>query len=84
VRYVFARVEKKERQMLLTAPSPDAWQALIKSKKLPGTLTVTKGEAGTNTEVTIGGLTAKDFALITSDERASLFDHPSALLKLTK
>lgn len=84
VRYVFARVEKKERQLLLSAPNTDAWQAMVKAKKLPGTISVTKSSSGTSTEITVGALGAKELALITSDERAALFDRPTPMLKLTR
>ena len=84
MRYVFARVEKKERQLLLSAPNLDAWQAMVKTKKLPGTLTVTKTETGSSSEITVGTLGAKELAFITSEERAALFDRPSPMLKLTK
>jgi hypothetical protein len=79
-RYVFARVEKKERQLLLFAAENDAWAALVKAKKLPGTVTTKKGEK--SAEIIIGALGAKELAVVASDP--ALFGLPSALVKISK
>jgi hypothetical protein len=88
-RYVFLRVAKKERQLVLYHPDAKAWQSLVERKRLAGTVKQRKSADGkiTPTEITIGALKAKELGFITAGERAAAlfsWEDPVVLIKLTK
>ncbi len=85
-RYVFARIETKDRQMVVYVPQVAAWTKLIRDKQVPGTLKPRSDASRGEPEATLAPLSAKDLAFITSSDRAALFasQPPTAFVKVTK
>lgn len=85
-RYVFARVESKDRQLVVYVPTVAAWTRVLRDKQVPGTLKLPASGSGSKTEATLGPLSTSDLAFITASERAYLFlgEPPTAFIKVTK
>lgn len=77
-RYVWARIEKQERQAILWGPDVKKFKALVQDGVIPG-----KVQDG---DVVLGGLTSNHLHLITSETNGVVFDwdHPFALIKSGK
>lgn len=85
-RYVFARVETKDRQIVVYVPKVAAWMRVLRDKQVPNTLKPALPGGRSESEATLGPLSSKDLAFITASERAYLFlaDPPTAFIKVTK
>lgn len=73
--YVWARIERKERQAILWAPDVRKFKALVQQGKLPGSV-----DAG---DVILGNLESNHLEMITSETNGVLFDwdEPFILIK---
>jgi len=77
-RYVWARVEKKERMAILWKPDANKFKTLVREGKIPG--------CADGSDVVLGNLASNHLALITSETNGVLFnwDEPLVLFKSGK
>jgi hypothetical protein len=77
-RYLWARIKKDERMIVLWTPKVDAFRELVKAGRLPGNL------SGDN--VLLGKLISPQFDLITGETNRVLFkwDEPIVFFKMSK
>lgn len=65
-RYIWGRIKKNERQIVVWLPDPEKFKTLVGEGRLPGKI-------GDN-EVVLGNLTSKHLKLITSEMEGVLFE----------